>query len=151
VTVMFGARCREELHARGCHSRVRGVEVLDMEEETHPPGGLLPDDGGLVFAVSPREQQAGRGTRWPDYHPPLGVPVVGAGRGILHELEAQYVHEEADGRVVLPDHDGDEAEMHSASIGDRPGSRAEDAFRPDEQFLLERDLTVQHYQLAGTE
>ncbi len=34
-----------------------------MEEETHPPGGLLADDGGLVFAVSPREQQAGRGTR----------------------------------------------------------------------------------------
>ena len=68
MAVMLGARCREELHARGCHPRVRGVEVLDMEEETHPPGGLLPDDGGLVFAVSPREQQAGRGT------PVAGLP-----------------------------------------------------------------------------
>ena len=91
------------------------------------PGGLLADGGGLVFAVSPREQQAGRGTGWPDYHPPLGTPVVGPGRRVLHELEAQYVREEADGRVVFPDHDGDEAEMHDASIPDRPGFRSEDA------------------------
>jgi hypothetical protein len=122
MPVRLGARYREELHARGCHSRIRGTEVLDMEEETHPPGRLLPDDSGLVFAVSTREQQAGRGTWWPDYHPPLGTPVGGPGRRVRHQLEAQYVHEEADGRVVLPDHDGDEAKVHAASIGDRPGS-----------------------------
>ena len=52
VAVGSGARCREEPHAGRCHPRVRGVEVLDVEEETHPAGGLLPDDGGLVFSVS---------------------------------------------------------------------------------------------------
>jgi len=121
VAVGFGTRCREELHARGCHPRVRGIEVLNVEEETHPAGGLLPDDGGLVFPVSPREQQAGRGTWRPDYYPPLGAPVVRQGRGVLCELEAQRVHEEADSRVVLADHDGDKAEIHGVSIGDRLG------------------------------
>ncbi len=71
-----------------------------MEEEAHPPGGVLAHDGGLVFAVSPRKQQAGRGTGWPDYHPPLKTPVVRASWTILHKLEAQYVHEEDDGRVA---------------------------------------------------
>ena len=70
MAVRLGARCCEELRARGRHSRVRTVEVLDMKEETHPPGGLPADDGGLVLAVSPREQQAGRGTGWPACHPP---------------------------------------------------------------------------------
>ena len=118
AAVGFGTRCREELHASGCHPCVRGIEVLNVEEETDPAGGLLPDDGGLVFPVSPREQQAGRGTGRPDYYPPLGPPVVRQGRGVLHEIEAQYVNEETDSRIVLADHDGDKAEMHGASIGD---------------------------------
>ena len=77
VAVGFGAQRGEELHARRCHPRMRGVEVLDLEEETHPPGSLLPDGGGLVFSVSSREQQAGRGTWRPDYNPPLGAPIAG--------------------------------------------------------------------------
>lgn len=104
-----------------------GVEVLDVEEETHPSCGLLPDDGGLVFSVSPREQQAGRRPWRPDDYPPLGAPVVRPGRGILHELETQPVHEEADSRVVLADHDGNQAKMHGASIGGRPRSGSQDA------------------------
>ena len=76
VAIGFGARCGEKLHTRRCHPRAGGVEVLDMEEETHPPGGLLPDDGGLVISVSPGEQHAGRRTRRPDYYPPLGMPVI---------------------------------------------------------------------------
>ena len=126
VAVGFGARCREELHARGRHPGMRRAEILDVEEETHSAGRLPPGDGGLVFAVSPRQQQAGRGAWRPDYHPPLGPALVRQGRGVLHELEAEHVHEEADSRVVLADHEGDEAEMHAASIraapaGDAPG------------------------------
>ena len=120
AAIRFGARCREEPHTCGCHPRVRGLKVLYLEEETHPAGDLLPDDDGLVFSVSLHEQQAGRRLWRTDYHPSLGTPVVGLGRGVLHELEAQTVHEEADGRIVLADHDGNEAEMHDASIGDRP-------------------------------
>lgn len=116
LAVGFGARCAQELYARGCHPRVSGAEILDVEEETHPAGGLFPDDGDLILSVSPRQQQPGRRPRRPDYHPPLGTPVVRPGRGVLHELEAQHVHEVADRRVVLADHDGDEAEMHAASI-----------------------------------
>jgi len=48
VAVGFGAWCGEEPHARSCHPCVRGAEVLDVEEEADPAGGLLPDDGGLV-------------------------------------------------------------------------------------------------------
>jgi hypothetical protein len=117
LTVGFDTRRGEELHARRCHPRVRGVEVLDLKEETDPPGSLPPDGGGLVFSISPREQQAGRRAWRPDYYPPLGAPIVRQGRRVLHNLEAQSVHEEADSRVVLADHDGDEAEMHGASIG----------------------------------
>ena len=56
----FGPRCRAELHARRCHPRVRGVEVLDVQEGTHPACGLFPDDGDLAVSVSPGEQQARR-------------------------------------------------------------------------------------------
>ena len=43
-------------------------------------GGLLADDGGLIFSVSPREQQAGRGAGRPDHYPPLGSLVETAER-----------------------------------------------------------------------
>jgi hypothetical protein len=117
VAIGFRARRHHELHACGFHPRVCGVEVLHVEEETHSPGSLFPDAGGLIFSVSPREQQACRGTWRAHYYPPLGTPVVREGRGVLYKLEAQRLHEEADGRVILADHDGNEAEMHCASIG----------------------------------
>ena len=101
VAVWLGARCREELHARGGHSRVRGVEILDLEEETHPFGGLLPDDGDLVFAVGTaraagrsRHRAAGSTDR-------LGRH-LGPGRRVRHELEAQCVRAEADGGGRTP-------------------------------------------------
>jgi len=43
------------------------------------------------------------------------------------KLEAQSVRQEADSRVVLADHDGNEAEMRGASMGDRPCSGSTDA------------------------
>ena len=71
AAVGFGARCREELHARGCHPCARGIEVLDVEEETDPAGGLLPDDGGLV---SPSARASSR---------PVAAP---GGRTTTHRL-----------------------------------------------------------------
>jgi hypothetical protein len=99
-----------------CHPRVHGIEILHVEEETDPARCLPPDDSGLVFSVSPGEEQAGDGTWRPDYYPPFGPPVIGQGWGVLHQLEAKRVHEEADRWVVVADDDGDEAEMHRASI-----------------------------------
>ncbi len=49
----------------------RTAGTIDVEEKSHPAGGLLADDSGLVFSISPREEQAGRGTRRPDYYPSL--------------------------------------------------------------------------------
>jgi len=116
AAVGFGARCREKLHTSGCYPRVCSVEILDVKEETNAASGLPSDESGLIFPVSPREQQAGLRTWRADYYPPLGTPVVCQRRGVLHELEAQDVYEEADSGVVLADHDSDKAEMHGASI-----------------------------------
>src|ERR1700685_712764 len=71
TAIGLGARCGEKSHARGCHPGVRDVEVLDIQEETHPACGLLADDGALVVSVGPRQQQSGRGTGRPDDDPPL--------------------------------------------------------------------------------
>jgi hypothetical protein len=46
----------------------------------------------------------------------LGRPSFGQGWGVLHQLETKRVHEEADRWVVVADDDGDEAEIHRASI-----------------------------------
>ena len=88
-----------------------------MQEEPHPPGRLVPDRGGLLRAVRPGQQQAGRGARRPDHHPPLGPSVVRLGGGVLHQLEAERADEELDGRVILGDDEGDEAQVHRVSIG----------------------------------
>ena len=120
ATVRLSARRGEESHACGCDPRERGLEVLDLEKETHPAGELPPDDEGLVSSISLREQQAvaapGGRTRLTAWS-----PVVGQGQGVFHQLEAQTVDEEADGRIVLADHDGNEAEMHDASPAEETG------------------------------
>jgi hypothetical protein len=73
AAVGFGTRCREELHARGCHPRVRGAEVLNVEEETHPAGGLLPGDGGEARSACP--------AAWPGLLRPVRPAPVRAGGG----------------------------------------------------------------------
>jgi hypothetical protein len=88
-----------------------------VKEETHPAGGLLPDDGSLVFSVRSGQQQSGRGTRRPDHNPPLGTSVLRQGRRVFNELETQHADEKVDRWVIILDHDGDQAEMHHASIG----------------------------------
>jgi hypothetical protein len=118
LTIGLCTRCRQELHTRRCHSGIGRIEIRYMEEETHPASRLPADSRNLIFSVSPREQQAGHSTWRPDHYPPFGTPVIRQRWGVLNKLEAQYVDEEPDRRVVLADHDGDEAKMHSASIGD---------------------------------
>jgi hypothetical protein len=81
--------------------------------------GEEPDGSGLVFSVSSRQERASLGARRPHCYPPLRASVVRQGRGVRHELETQYVHEEADSWVVLADHYGNKAQMHGASIGDQ--------------------------------
>jgi hypothetical protein len=83
-----------------------------VQEEPDPAGGLLPDYSRLPDAVGARQQQAGYRAGRPHDHPPLGAPVIGQRRAVLDELETQYVHEEADRRVVLPDHHGHLVEIH---------------------------------------
>jgi hypothetical protein len=51
AAIRFHTRCPDEPHTGRCHPCVHGIEILHVEEETDPPGGLLPDDGGLVFSV----------------------------------------------------------------------------------------------------
>jgi hypothetical protein len=127
AAVGFRARCCHKLNARGRHPGACGIEIVHAEEEAHPATGLLPDGSSLIFSVSPREQQARHSTRWPDHNPPLSTPVVRQGRGVLRELEAQCVHEEADCWIVVVNHDGDEAEMHCTSIGGPVLLRLKDA------------------------
>ena len=87
-----------------------------VEEETNAASCLPANHSRLMVAISSSEQQTRRRT-WRPYHDPtLGASVTRDSRGVLHELEAQCVHEEADRRVVLVDHDGDKAEMHHGSI-----------------------------------
>lgn len=121
----------EEPHACRRQPGICGTEVLDMEEEPHPPAGLPPDHGGLILPIGPREQQARHGARRPHHHPPLGTPVIRQGRGILHELEPEHIHEEADSRIVLADHDGNETQMHAASIKPLPRSSPDHLRPPD--------------------
>ena len=100
----------------GGHAQVGVLEVVDVQEETYPAGGLPPHNASLVFPVSSRQEQAGRGTWRPDHNPALGTSVVSQGRRVLDKLETQRADEEVDRWVVLRDHDGDQAEMHRASI-----------------------------------
>src|SRR5215831_9296173 len=96
AAIGLGTRCRHELNTGSCHPRVYGPEIFHVEEETDPASGLSAHNSGLVFSVSSREEQAGHGARRADHDPSLGAPVIGQGRGVLHELEAQHVHEEPD-------------------------------------------------------
>ena len=100
-----------------------GLEIVNVQEEAHPAPGLPPDDGGLVFSVSPASSRPvpAPGGRTTTHR--LGRPSFVSGGGVLHQLEAQHVHEEADRGVVLADHDGNEAQMHRASIEAAGGRR----------------------------
>lgn len=119
---------RHGLDARRYHPRQGSTEIIDVQEETHPACGLLPDGRGLIFPVSSGEQEPGDGTRRPDHDPPLRTPVIRQRQGVFHQIEAQCVHEESDRQVIVADRDRDKAEMHRASIGRSEADAA--AWRP---------------------
>src|ERR1700761_1323656 len=63
------ARLGDELHAGRRHPPVRGVEVLDLEEEADAPGDLVTDGCGLALAVRAGQQDARLGAGRPDDEP----------------------------------------------------------------------------------
>lgn len=98
------------------HPSVSGVEVVDTEEEPDPAGYLVTDSGTLVFSVGARERNPGLGTRGPHDDLPLGSPVIGQRWGVLDEVEAEYVAEERDRRVVVIDNQGNQVDLHHGSV-----------------------------------
>lgn len=120
ITVGLSSRRTHELNTRGHHPRICGVEIIHVQGEANPASGLPPDYGDLLVAVCLRKKQASHRTRRPHYHPPLRAPVIRQGWAVLNELEAERVYEEADRRVVFADYDGDQAQMHVASINVEP-------------------------------
>jgi hypothetical protein len=120
ASVGLRTRRSHELDPIGRHPQVGVIEVVNAEEETHPAGGLLPDNSSLVLSVGSCQQQAGGGTRRPDHDPPLGTSIVGQRGEVLNKLKTQRADEKVDGWVILLDHDGDEAEIHRATLSGLP-------------------------------
>ena len=112
----LGPRFTDERDASLNHLPVNGVEVVNAEEEPDPAGYLVTDRGTLVFSVSASEQNPGVGTRRSDDNPPFGSPVIRQRRGVLDEVEAEYVGEERDRRVVLVDDQGNQVDLHHGSV-----------------------------------
>ena len=69
-----------------------------------------------MFSVGASEENPGLRTRRPDDDPPLGSPVIGQRRGILDEIEPEYVGEERDRGVVLVNDQGDQVDLHHGSV-----------------------------------
>jgi hypothetical protein len=115
--VRLGLGFGHEHHACGEHPGVRLVGVPDLQEETDPPGELTPDRRRLLRAVGPGEEQPGRGAGRADDDPAFGPAVVGAGRRVLDQFEAEGVDEEPDRRVVLVDQQCHVSQMHPGTLG----------------------------------
>jgi hypothetical protein len=115
-TVRFDARLPNERDSGLGHPLIRGVEVIDAEEESDSAGDLLPDRPGLAFPVRPSEKDARLCAGRPDDHPALGAPVVGERRRVLHEVEPECSGEELDSRVVLIHDHSNQVDLHSGSV-----------------------------------
>jgi hypothetical protein len=72
------------------------------------PGVWAPTAALLPGPVGAGQQQSRLRTAGPDDDPPLGDAGPGQRRVVGHQLEAQDVDEETDGRVVLVDQNGDQ-------------------------------------------
>lgn len=107
----------DELHPRIDHPLEGCVEVVDGEEETDPTRHLIADRRPLVVAVGLGEQKPGLASPWANDDPPLRPSVVCGGGGVLRQLEAEYVDEECDRRVVVVDDEGHEAQHRLSMDG----------------------------------
>ncbi len=113
LPVRLVPRLGEELNAHAAHPVIAGLEVVNPQKEPDPARELIPDRTRLPVTVRLSEQQrAGRAGR-PNDHPPLGPSVVGQGRRVFDELEAEDVHEEPDGTVVIVDDQRELLKMHA--------------------------------------
>ena len=80
LAVGLDARGSGELDLCRQHARIRGVEVVDLQEEADPAAELVADERRLDLAVGLREEDAGLGVGRPDHDPTLGSTVVGQRR-----------------------------------------------------------------------
>ena len=109
--VRLDARRRHELHASGHQPAVRGVKIIDAEEEADAAGELVARDRRLAIAVGAREQDSGDRAGRPDDNPSLRAAVVRQRGNILDEIELQDVDEEVNRGIVFADDECDEVEM----------------------------------------
>ena len=114
-SVALCSRLGHELHAAGAHPLVRGVEVVDTQEQANPSRELVADGSALVIAIGLGEEQRGVGPRRPNNDPSLWTAIVRRRRRVFDELEAQLLHEELDGFVVAVDDDRNLLKEHFAS------------------------------------
>jgi hypothetical protein len=113
TTAPFLARLRDELHAGLAHPVVGRLEVVDAQEQPDATRELVADGPHLPLAVRAGEQERGRGAGRSHDHPALRTSVVGQGRRVLHELEAENVNEESNCLVVVVDDEGDLLDVHA--------------------------------------
>jgi hypothetical protein len=117
TAVRFSARLTNERDASLGHPFVRGVEVIDSEEEPDPTGRLVTNRPSLAFPVRPSKEDACLSAGRPDDHPALGSPVIGQRWRVLDEVEPEHAGEEFDGRVVLIHDQSNQVDLHLDSVG----------------------------------
>jgi hypothetical protein len=100
--VRLVARRRDETYVRGNHALVSGIEVTDAQEQPNAARELLPDDAGLVIAVSARKENSGLPSAGSNDDPAFWAAIVGERRRVFHQLKLKHIHEKADGGMVVP-------------------------------------------------
>lgn len=116
TAVGFIARLRYELDATVPHPPPRSLEVLDSKKQTDAAGELVTNRMPLPVTVSPRQQQAGMGTRRADDNPPLEATVVRRRRRVLDQLEPEHCRVELDRLVVVVHNQRHKFQLHTLSL-----------------------------------
>ncbi len=110
--VRLVARLGQEFDPALPHAVVRGLEILDAQEQPDATRELAADRLLLILPVRLREQQRGLGVERSDNNPAFRAPVVRQGRRILEKLESELPDEEVDADVVVIHDDGHLLKMH---------------------------------------
>jgi hypothetical protein len=99
----FLARRLEETDTAGPVDIVIAPEVVGMEEEEYSAAGLIADGEGLFGSGGFGEKKGGTaGIGWSDEEPAF----VPGERGVLNQVEAEFVRVELQGFVVIADDEG---------------------------------------------
>jgi hypothetical protein len=115
AAVRFRPRRPHERDARGRHALVRGVEVVDVEKQSHAARELVADRRLLPVAIRACEQDARLRVRRSHHHPALRASVVRERRRVLDQRKAEDVHEEVDRAIVVANDEGDEVHVHGGT------------------------------------